>query len=593
MKPQTIRFLLSITLIFGWLTPSPIARAAGLTVDSLADTIAADSKCTLREAMQNANNNAATNADCAAGDGADAITFGVSGTITLGSILPYITDAAGLTLDGAGQAVTISGNNAVQVMVVSRNSSLALNNLTIANGRTETFGGGINNGGTLVVATSVFSGNNAASPGGGGIFNNGTLTVTDSTFTGNGTSAGSGGGIYSNGGPLTITNSTFSGNSTSGGHGGGIYAFSGNLTITDSTFTGNTASLGSGGAIQNDVGTLAVTNSTFSGNSANWGDGGGIYNGYSLTVRFSTFSGNSAGSGGGIYNSGPYLTVANSTFSGNSASAGGSNGGAILNLDYGGLTVVNSTFSGNSAPDSGGSIGSTSGTVTLRNTIVANSVSGGNCGGAITNGGSNLDDGATCGWGSASGSMSNTDPLLGVLTGSPAYFPLNAGSPAIGRGDDPTCAAWPVNNQSQNGVTRPQGAHCDIGSYEFVDTAPPAVQASTRADPNPTSAASVRFRVTFSEAVTGVDKSDFALAVAGMTGASITGVGGGATVYTVTVNTGSGVGTIRLDVVDNDTIVDLALNPLGGAGAGNGNYTGGEAYDVRIYRTYLPLVCKN
>ena len=63
-------------------------RADSLTVNSLADTVAIDGNCTLREAIQNANNDAATNADCAAGSGADTITFSVSGTITLGSILP-------------------------------------------------------------------------------------------------------------------------------------------------------------------------------------------------------------------------------------------------------------------------------------------------------------------------------------------------------------------------------------------------------------------------------------------------------------------------------------------------------------------------
>jgi len=104
--------------------------------------------------------------------------------------------------------------------------------------------------------------------------------------------------------------------------------------------------------------------------------------------------------------------------------------------------------------------------VTLRNTIVANSTSGGNCSYAIINGGNNIDSAATCGWGSTSGSMSNTNPLLGALTGSPAYFPLNAGSPAIDAGNDAICAAAPVNNESQNGLTRPQGVHCDIGSYE-------------------------------------------------------------------------------------------------------------------------------
>src|SRR5206468_1493666 len=49
--------------------------------------------------------------------------------------------------------------------------------------------------------------------------------------------------------------------------------------------------------------------------------------------------------------------------------------------------------------------------------------------------------------------------------------------------------------------------------------------------------------------------------------------------YTVTVNTGSGDGSIGLNLVDNDSIVDAATNPLGGTGAGNGNFTG-QVYTV-------------
>jgi len=90
----------------------------------------------------------------------------------------------------------------------------------------------------------------------------------------------------------------------------------------------------------------------------------------------------------------------------------------------------------------------------------------------ITNGSNNLDSGTTCGWSSASGSMSNTNPLMGSLTGSPAYLPLHIGSPAINTGNDAVCAAEPVNNTSQNGVVRPQGPHCDIGSVEFQTTFP-------------------------------------------------------------------------------------------------------------------------
>ncbi len=45
------------------------------------------------------------------------------------------------------------------------------------------------------------------------------------------------------------------------------------------------------------------------------------------------------------------------------------------------------------------------------------------------------------------------------------------------------------------------------------------------------------------------------------------------------VNTGTGGGTVGLNVVDNDSIIDFNADPLGGPGAGNGNFTG-EVYTV-------------
>ena len=122
----------------------------------------------------------------------------------------------------------------------------------------------------------------------------------------------------------------------------------------------------------------------------------------------------------------------------------------------------------------------------------------------------------------------------------------------------------------------------NLGGAVFgVGYSAPSVVSSLRADPNPTTAASVHFTVTFSEAVTGVDTADFTLTATGITGASVTSVSGSLTIYTVTVNTGTGSGTLHLNVVDNDSIIDGGLNPLGGTGAGNGNYTSGETYDVR------------
>ncbi|MFZ5856174.1 MAG: beta strand repeat-containing protein [Chloroflexota bacterium] len=106
-----------------------------------------------------------------------------------------------------------------------------------------------------------------------------------------------------------------------------------------------------------------------------------------------------------------------------------------------------------------------------------------------------------------------------------------------------------------------------------VDATPPTVLSTTLMDVNPTNRATVRFSVIFSEPVTGVDVGDFTLTLATVTNASVTLVEGSGTTYTVTVKTGLGNGTIRLDVLDNDTIMDAALNPLGGSFAGNSFYT--------------------
>ncbi len=117
---------------------------------------------------------------------------------------------------------------------------------------------------------------------------------------------------------------------------------------------------------------------------------------------------------------------------------------------------------------------------------------------------------------------------------------------------------------------------------ELVPTVASVVRASGAA--NPTSAASVDFTVTFSEYVTGVDVSDFSLnTTSGITGASITSVSGSGSIYTVTVITGTSANSteqpiLRVDVVDDDTILDSINNNLGGQGLGNGNFTNGQSY---------------
>jgi hypothetical protein len=73
--------------------------------------------------------------------------------------------------------------------------------------------------------------------------------------------------------------------------------------------------------------------------------------------------------------------------------------------------------------------------------------------------------------------MSNTDPKLGPLAdngGPTRTHALLPGSPAIDRGNTDVCSADPVGGVDQRGVTRPQGAACDIGAYESQSFVLPA-----------------------------------------------------------------------------------------------------------------------
>lgn len=140
-----------------------------------------------------------------------------------------------------------------------------------------------------------------------------------------------------------------------------------------------------------------------------------------------------------------------------------------------------------------------------------------------------------------------------------------------------------------------KGSAPDVGAYEVAFDPVPKVLSVTRADINPTNAAGVNFTVTFSEVVRGVDISDFKpVSSQGITGASViavTPVSG--TTYTISVNTGSGNGTLRLDVIDNDSILDSASQPLGGVGADNGSFITGAEYTINKSITMVSVSFKS
>ncbi|MBE7434877.1 MAG: sortase [Anaerolineales bacterium] len=359
---------------------------------------------------------------------------------------------------------------------------------------------GIDDGAGLYIDAGIvqingggFAGNSATGNGGGiAVGANGTLTIGNTSgvnFANN--SAGVGGGaIYFNGNsPLSVTNSIFQ-NNTALTNGGALVVASAlaSLNVSNSTFTGNTAS-DDGGAIVNNANPATITNSLFQNNSVTGispnNDGGAIQNNATAdgtTIRLSTFIGNTVTNtfnnnarGGAIANSGANFVLANVTFSGNStsetgAAAGNAQGGAVWSNDN--AIIHNATFSGNSVSDTGtgaadgGNVFQNGGTLTIANTILNSGTengAAGNCGGTITDGGNNISFPAIdCG-----GGFTNSDPLLGGLAGTPSYFTLNISSPALNTGNNAVCAtAATTNNQSQNGVTRPVGLNCEIGSYE-------------------------------------------------------------------------------------------------------------------------------
>lgn len=135
---------------------------------------------------------------------------------------------------------------------------------------------------------------------------------------------------------------------------------------------------------------------------------------------------------------------------------------------------------------------------------------------------------------------------------------------------------------------RDAGTVADGGTWRSFSVpailTPPTVSSIVRTTPAvaTTDAVEVTFTITFTQAVTGVDVSDFILTTTGVAGASIVSVGGtdNTTTRTITVNTGTGDGTIRLDLADNDTIQNNQSTPLGGVAVGNGNFASGETYTI-------------
>jgi len=377
------------------------ARANSIVVDSTGDSGGA---CTLRYAIDNANDNAQTHSECAAGGGADTITFdstvfATPQTITVNSTLPKLTDSNTTTIDGAN-VVTVSGGQNVQVFIVgdftTKVGSAVFRDIDITDG-SGVYGGGMEMSGTTLELDHVTIANSSASYSGGGFYSqSGTTTIDGCIFDANTAPSGNGGAMDDNGAVVNISNSTFTGNSASGA-GGAIFYAGASISAIDATVT--------------------ITNSTFTDNTGN--DGGAISNfrGMALTLDYVTVSGNTA--------------------------TDAINFGGAVYVDWNGtLSVSNSIIAANTRGDcyKGGHI------------------SLGTPPGSLTDAGYNWFGDKTCN-GTADG-----DPKLGSLTDNGGLTltmaPLG-GSPVI---DAANCEVGVPTDQ--RGVARPQGIGCDIGAVE-------------------------------------------------------------------------------------------------------------------------------
>ncbi|MCZ2121263.1 MAG: S-layer homology domain-containing protein, partial [Anaerolineales bacterium] len=198
--------------------------------------------------------------DCAAGSGADVITFAADYTITLvGSQLPVVTSEITITGNGAANTIIQAHANpnvaTYRVLRISAAGNLTLDGVTVRNGKALE-GGGIYNEGTATISASTLSGNTADYRG-GGIYNYGTATVTASTLSGN--TATFGGGGISNRASLSVTNSTLAENTATSAGGGAIESGNfGTATLINVTISGNASA--SQAAVWNEIGTLHLRN---------------------------------------------------------------------------------------------------------------------------------------------------------------------------------------------------------------------------------------------------------------------------------------------------------------------------------------------
>lgn len=142
-----------------------------------------------------------------------------STTIALGSPINVATTSP-ISIVGPGVTrVTLSGGDATTIFAINSTSNITIANLRLANGgvrsdttsanQPTTYGGAINNAGTLILAGDVLTDN--AADVGAGIYSTGQLTIRNCQVESNASEAPGAGAVCASG-KVLITKSKFSGN---------------------------------------------------------------------------------------------------------------------------------------------------------------------------------------------------------------------------------------------------------------------------------------------------------------------------------------------------------------------------------------------